>query len=186
MADIQKTLSILWVLEFENNPKKAMELNSTETGWTYKGIYQTANPNWEGWKIIRQKMQQYNGDMKLVGDILYDNPRLEELVENIYRREYWDKMKLDEINSQKIADEMFIFGVNTHPITAIKIAQKIVESLQDGIIGKVTIGALNNFDENIFSEKFDVLEKEHYQKIVIARPEKKKYLNGWRNRAEFV
>ena len=186
MADIKQALSILWTLEFNNNPKKAMEHNDDESGWTYKGIYQTANPTWEGWKIIRQKMQQYNGDMKLVGDILYDNPRLEELVEHLYKREYWNKMKLDELGSQHIANEMFIFGVNTHPITAIKLAQRIVGATQDGIIGKVTIGALNRFDEGVFSETFDILEKEHYQKIVIAKPEKQIYLDGWRNRADFV
>ena len=186
MADIKESLKIIYWLEFNNNPKKAMEQNRGEDGWTYKGIYQSANPNWEGWKIIRQKMQQYNGDMKLVGDILCDNPRLEELVEFIYRREYWNKMKLDDVSSQLIANEMMVFGVNTHPITAIKIAQRIVGVTQDGIIGKVTLSALNGFDEGVFSEMFDVLEKEHYEKIVIARPEKMMYLAGWRNRAVAV
>lgn len=186
MADIAQSLKILWTLEFNNNPKKAMEINDTETGWTYKGIYQSAHPTWEGWKIIRQKMQQYNNNMELVGDILFDNARLEELVEFFYRREFWGKMKLDEISSQHIANEMFIFGVNTHPITAIKLAQRIVGVAQDGVIGKVTIGALNSFDASVFSEAFDVLEKEHYQKIVIAKPSKEQYLKGWRNRAEYV
>ena len=185
-AELKEALKILWTLEHDNNPEAVLHVNKGENGYTFFGIYQSAHPTLELWKIVRQKLQQYNGDAKLAGSILFDNPRVNELVEHFYQREFWGKMKLDEISSQHIANEMFIFGVNTHPITSVKVAQHIVGVKQDGIMGKVTIGALNVFDENVFSETFDVLEKEHYQKIVFARPEKEMYLKGWRNRAEYV
>ena len=186
MADIKEALTILWKLEHNNNPEEVLHVNKGENGYTFFGIYQSAHPNLELWNIVRQKLSQYNGDAKLAGSILFDNPRVNELVEHFYQREFWGKMRLDEIGSQHIANEMFIFGVNTHPVTVIKVAQRIVGVKQDGVIGKVTIGALNGFDESVFSEAFDVIEKEHYQKIVFAKPEKSIYLKGWRNRAEYV
>lgn len=186
MADLKKALAILWELEHDSNPEKVLHVNKGENGYTFFGIYQSAHPSLTLWQIVRQKLQQYNNDVKLAGSILGDNPRVLELVEHFYQREFWGKMKLDEVTSQHIANEMMIFGVNTHPITAIKVAQRIVSVKQDGIIGKVTLSALNCFDEGVFSEMFDVLEKEHYEKIVLARPEKMMYLNGWRNRAVAV
>jgi lysozyme family protein len=186
MANLNSALKILWELEHDNNPEKVLHVNKGENGYTFFGIYQSAHPGLTLWNVVRQKLQQYNGDVKLAGSILSDNPRVLELVEHFYQREFWGKMKLDEVTSQHIANEMMIFGVNTHPITAIKVAQRIVGTKQDGIIGKVTLSALNGFDEGVFSEMFDVLEKEHYDKIVMARPEKMIYLLGWRNRAVAV
>lgn len=186
MAELKEALKILWKLEHDNKPENVLHVNKGENGYTFFGIYQSAHPTLELWNIVRQKLNQYNGDAKLAGSILFDNPRVNELVENFYRREFWNKMKLDDITSQHIANEMFIFGVNTHPITSSKVAQRIVGAKQDGVIGKITIGALNSFDEKVFSETFDILEKEHYEKIVIAKPEKEMYLKGWRNRAEHV
>ena len=186
MADIKKTLKIIWDVEYDNDPKRALEVNPGESGLTYKGIYQTANPQWDGWKIIRQKMQQYNGDKKLVGEMLHDNERLNELVEQLYKKEYWDKMRLDEVKSQLIADEMMVFGINTHPITATKVAQKVVGVVQDGKIGPATLKALNRFDEELFSETYDLFEIEHYNKLVYNNPKFEKFIDGWRNRAKAI
>ena len=58
--------------EFGNDPARALEKNPGETGWTYKGIYQTAAPLWEGWAVIRTTMSKYNNNMALVGQMLDD------------------------------------------------------------------------------------------------------------------
>ena len=43
MAKINEALPILYKAEF-SNPSNALEWNKTETGYTFMGIYQTANP----------------------------------------------------------------------------------------------------------------------------------------------
>jgi len=185
MADVKKVMDILYKVEF-SNPNDVLEKNKYEDGWTFMGIYQKANPDLDLWKIIRQKMQQYNGDMKLVGSMLYDNPIMREYVAAFYKREYWDRMKLDQIESQHVANEMMIFGVNAGVKAAIKLAQRAAGVVQDGVIGPNTLKALNRVDEKVFSQVYDELEQEHYEKLVYAKPELKIYARGWKNRSEVV
>lgn len=186
MADIKKALPILWEREHNNDPKKVLHVNQGENGYTFMGIYQKAHPNLELWKIIRQKLQQYNGDKVLAGSILYDNPRVVELVENFYKREFWDKAKLDLVNSQHIANEIFIFGVVAGMPPAIKKAQELVGAEVDGWVGKQTIAALNAFDEKVFDIEFDEEEIEHFKEIAANNPSKAWALKGWINRARAV
>ena len=185
MADLKEALGILYKLEFSNR-KNALEKNPTEDGLTWKGIYEKAHPTWDGWKIIKQKLRQYNGDMALTSDMLYDNERLEELTVNMYRRNFWDKMKLDKVHSQGVANEIFLFGVNAGVSKAVKLAQRIVGVLQDGIIGTQTITAINTFDDTVFSENYDILEQEHYEHLIIQNPKLAIYARGWKNRANYV
>ena len=185
MADIKKVMDILYKVEF-SSPKDVLEKNPTEDGWTFMGIYQKANPDLDLWKVIRQKMQQYNDDMELVGSILYDNKLVRDGVEAFYKKEFWDRMKLDQIENQHVANEIMIFGVNAGTKAAIKLAQRAAGVAQDGVIGPKTIKALNNVDEDVFSLVYDQLEQEHYEKLVYANPKLKIYAKGWKNRSEVV
>lgn len=185
MADIKKVMDILYKVEF-SSPKDVLEKNPTEDGWTFMGIYQKANPDLDLWKVIRQKMQQYNDDMELVGSMLYDNKLVRDGVEAFYKKEFWDRMKLDQIENQHVANEIMIFGVNAGTKAAIKLAQRAAGVVQDGVIGPKTIKALNNVDEDVFSMVYDQLEQEHYEKLVYANPKLKIYAKGWKNRSEVV
>ena len=185
MARIEDSLELVWQVEYSGRKDKALHQNAGETGWTYKGIYQTAHPTWEGWRIVRTAMQKYNGDMKLASEMLFDNKELEELVVRFYKKEFWDKMKLDEVASQKIADEMFVFGLNVGIGHAIRAAQRIASVQQDGVVGPKTIQALNRLDDTVFDETYDILEVEYYEKLG-EQPRFAQFVKGWRNRAYFV
>ena len=185
MAKIEETLKLIWAVEYSNDKSKALEKNAGETGLTYKGIYQAAHPQWEGWRIVRTAMQKYNGDMKLASEMLFDNVKLEEMVAKFYKKEFWDKMKLDMIVSQKIADEMMVFGVNVGIVHAIKAAQRIASVPQDGVIGPKTIAALNKVDETVFDEMYDILEIEYYDRLG-EQARFKQFVKGWKNRAVYV
>lgn len=186
MADIKKALPILWEREHNNDPKKVLHVNQGENGYTFMGIYQSAHPTLELWKIVHQKLQQYNGDKVLAGSILFDNPRVIELVENFYKRVFWDKAKLDLVNSQHIANEIFIFGVVADMPPAIKKAQELVGVTVDGVVGKQTIAALNAYDEKAFDFQYDEEEIEYFKEIAKNNPSKAWALNGWINRAKAV
>lgn len=98
----------------------------------------------------------------------------------IFKQYYWDKWKADEINSQSIANLLvdWVWGSGVH---GIKNTQKILGVKIDGIVGKQTLGAINNYPNE--HELFDRLWKEREDYFNrIAKGEKKKFLNGWMNR----
>lgn len=185
MAKIEEALNILYRLEFSSE-NDVLEKNATEDGWTFMGIYQGAHPQLDLWKVVRQKMQQYNGDMKLVGSMLYNNPQVREMVAAFYKKEFWDKAKLDSVNSQQVANEIFIAGVNMGMKKAVMLAQRLVGATQDGVVGPKTLAAINKFDDTVFDEMYDVLENEYYEEIIAANPSKRIFAKGWRNRAVAV
>ena len=181
MANIKDGLDILYKLEF-NSPQNVLEKNKTEDGYTLFGIYQKANPDWHGWNTVIAMMNQYQ-DMKIVSRRLYDNEYIRSLVEELYKEKYWNVAKLDNIESQHKANEIFIFGVNAGMKIAIKTAQQIVGTKDDGIVGNKTIELVNKFDEAQFDLMYDDREILYYDDIIRHNPEKKIYANGWRNRA---
>ena len=182
MASFEKSMGILLDLEF-NSPSNVLHKNPTEPYLTFMGIYQGAHPNLDLWKAIRQKMQQYNGDLSLVGSMMYSNPLIVDMVYMFYKKNYWDIAKLDSVKSQNTADEIFIFGVNVGMKKAIKLTQSLLELTPDGIVGKETLWLLNNYDSEKFDEGFDVLEMTYYEELIERDPNKKIYAKGWKKRA---
>ena len=185
MAKIDEALDIMYRLEFSNEDN-VLEQNATENGWTFMGVYQGAFPNLDLWKTVRQKVQQANGSMKLAGSMLYNNAAVREMIDDFYKKEFWDKAKLDEVHSQQIANEIFVAGVNMGMKKAVMLAQKLVGVPADGLVGPKTLKAINAFDDAVFDEMYDVLETDHYERIIAANPSKRIFAKGWRNRAVAV
>ena len=74
----------------------------------------------------------------------------------IYKNGFWDKSKLNEIKSPKIAFLVFDANVNHGLNSSGKILQRAInrtsnksEVVVDGIIGAKTIAAVNGADENV-------------------------------------
>lgn len=59
----------------------------------------------------------------------------------IYKRDYWDKLKLDNI-PERIRFDLFDTAVNSGCVTAAKLLQATVGVEEDGIIGLVTLTAV--------------------------------------------
>lgn len=185
MADIRKSMELLKKVEHSNRNEKLLHRNKGEIGLTFFGIYQGAHPNWKGWDIVNGYLK-FTPDIKQCSKILANVTDLYKLVCDFYKREFWDKARLDEVNSQKIADEIFIFGVNVGMKTAAIKAQFLVDALPDGKIGSKTIEALNKFDENKFDILFDEQEIKYYDKLIRLYEKFKINEAGWHNRARAV
>jgi len=186
MAIFEDSMKIQVGLEF-SNPSNALETNATENGYTYMGIYQTANPSWSGWDIINQVMSDNDGlSLRDISKKLYAISDLTEKVYDFYYATFWKPYRLSEIEAQHKADELFVFGCNAGMKRAIKCAQDLVGVTVDGIIGSQTIQAINNFDYSLFDKEFDDEEIEYYKSLVQANPAKSIFLNGWINRAKEV
>ena len=87
-----------------------------------------------------------------------------------YKKNYWDSINLNYIESQKVCDEMFMFGVNCGIKQAVKLAQRVVGVADDGVIGNQTIQAINNYDESDFDREFDIEEMKYYDSIIQKNP----------------
>lgn len=172
-------------VEFSNDNSQLLHKNKTENGLTYFGIYESAHSNWKGWKIIKGYLD-LEPDLKKCSLILANVSDLNKLVEEFYKVEFYDKMKLDLITSKHKQLEMMCFGINTNPIRCIKKVQELLGLTVDGIIGNKTITALNAFDESLFDKLFDLEEKEFYNELVENKERFKIYKDGWFNRAVAV
>ena len=111
----------------------------------------------------------------------------------IYKKNYWDAIKGDQIT--KYSKGSFIFGqaVNAGPTAAIKRTQKVLKELNplgfnkisiDGIMGKTTIDALNSVDEKTFVVKFHQATQDAYNAMVKKNPSQAVFLTGWFKRTE--
>ncbi|CUU77669.1 putative peptidoglycan-binding domain-containing protein [Campylobacter hyointestinalis] len=183
MANFYNSMELLKSLEF-SSPKNVLHKNATENDITYFGIYRIANPDWSGWCVVDEALQRLS--INEASKSLYANEWLNGKVHQFYLDNFWHKMQLDKIDSQKIADEMFCFGCNAGIKTAIRLAQRVVNVNDDGIIGDKTLNALNSFDESEFDIDFDDLEMRHYDKLISKNPKLAIYKKGWYNRARAV
>lgn len=184
MADFNNAFQILMSLEF-SRPEKALHKNPTEREWTFMGIYQKYHSSWKGWNEILAALA-YGGDTEKISRVLFDNKDLRDEVWKFYKQKYWDRMRLGEINSQLKANEIFIFGVNADTKPAIRVAQRIAGVVDDGIMGEISLAAINKVDEEKFDKEFDRAELEHYNILIKQNPKLRVYANGWRRRAEAV
>ena len=184
MKNFTNAFYTLMSLEF-NSPKDALHKNPNEKGLTFMGIYEAAHPNWQGWGQVRAAINTY-GDLEKASVALYNDDDLVELVGKFYKTNYWNAMRLDEINSYQKQAEMFIFGVNAGCKNAIKAAQKVVGVTMDGILGANTLAAINAYNEVSFDKDYDRAEIAYYRAIISANPTLDRYERGWINRAEKV
>lgn len=102
----------------------------------------------------------------------------------IYKQNYWDAVRGDEIKSYAIAFTLFDQGVNRGPKRAIKQAQKIMGLYQDGVIGPKTLQAINSIPEKDFLNSYLSESEKAYRSIVNANPSQQVFLRGWLKRVD--
>jgi len=147
-------------------------------GETYKGIARKMNPKWSGWKIVDEQKKKKNFPKNLA-----TNKQLTANIVVFYRLNYWDKINGDLIGDPDVAFSIFDFAVNAGVVTSAKLAQKVAGVKQDGVIGKMSIAALNKMQSELFLAKFTLEKITRYIKIVEAKPTSKKFFYGWIRRA---
>lgn len=134
-------------------------------GMTYAGISRRAHPEWPGWRTLDAG----------------GKPEAEQ-VRAWYRATYWDRLRLDEVESQRIARTIFDFAVNAGIGTAARLAQIIVGATPDGVIGPRTLDALNAADPERFALAYALAKIARYRDIVTRDRSQEKFLLGWINR----
>lgn len=98
---------------------------------------------------------------------------------------YWNRWYADQIKSQSVA-EMLVDWVWASGVHGIKIPQRCLGVTDDGIVGAMTLDALNkkepkDFFETLIRERIAFVEG-----IVKRSPSQEKFIKGWKNRINDV
>lgn len=158
-------------------------------GETWKGIARNYHPNWAGWAIVDSYKNKPGFEANL-----YASQTLQRLVLEFYKNEFWDVMKLDEIVSQEITDEMFDTGVNMNHLIAVEFLQRALNATNknqkdysdliiDGRIGPKTITAVNRHPR--ISQVLKLLNCQQgvrYMDIARNNPVQEKFMTSWLSR----
>lgn len=117
---------------------------------------------------------------ELVYKLCNGNNKFMEILSKIYKT-YWDKCKLELLNNQDAANTIFDFAFNAGANRAVRYAQRIVNTKEDGIMGTISINAINNADN--FVKDYNDARKSYYQKIS-AKNSNQVFLGGWIKRTD--
>lgn len=107
----------------------------------------------------------------------------------IYKKQYWDALKLDGVVSQPIATAIFDIGVVRGISIGAKYAQKACTLLGhplavDGQVGPLTLLAINKCEVGMFIHRLEALFFAGFVAIVEHNPSQHVFLKGWERRAE--
>ncbi|WP_316778051.1 glycoside hydrolase family 108 protein [Pedobacter antarcticus] len=160
-------------------------------GETYAGISRRFWSNWTGWKYIDKYKDQYTHQDSAIR-LKYSLARwinssaaqkgepVNEMVKNFYKINFWDANKLDELKCQQLANSVYDFGVNAGNVTAIKLLQKVVNTIQDGRMGEKTITATNSLNCRGALGTYNSRREEYYRSI--AKGDQAQFLKVWLSR----
>lgn len=96
-------------------------------------------------------------------------------------RRYWDRCHGDLIENQSIAEIFVDWHINAGT-NAIKKVQEAFGLKADGIVGNLTLGALNGPGHQTVFDRIRTARISYYYKLVSQKPSMKVFLNGWLKR----
>ena len=134
-------------------------------GLTYAGIARNKWPSWAGWAHIDRG----------------ETPPTP-MVRDFYRANFWAPICGEQIEDQRVAETVYDFAVNAGTRTAIMLAQAVVKTTPDGVMGPVTLAALNDHDPDLFVARYAIAKLARYAEIVRRDRAQSKFLLGWINR----
>lgn len=137
MAEFDKAFAKVVANEggYVNNP-------NDKGGETYMGICRKNYSKNYMWTIIDEIKKKVGNVAKKITAAAKDNKDLNLQVKSIYKINYWDKLNLSEIKSQRLAEMAFDDAVNRGCVAAIKTLQKVVKMPQTGRMSKELINKL--------------------------------------------
>lgn len=117
------------------------------------------------------------------GDIDVDDMKLLSLSDAtmVMKKYYWDRWKADQINSQSVAMTLveWVWGSGKWGII---IPQRILGLKEDGIVGPVTLSAVNAQPAQELFQKLQTAKIDFVEDIVRRDPSQARFIKGWKRR----
>lgn len=186
-----KKLLIAIVLLFAANSYAAdVEIALVNT-FGHEGGYQnlrTDSGNWTGGKIGAGEQR---GTKYGIAAASYPREDIRNLTvqraAQIYRRDFWGALRLDDVQSQIVANEIFDAAVNMGTGYQAKALQRAINRAGwpmppiavDGAIGPATIARLNRVDQVALYCHLVGLRYDRYARIVAGNPVKEQFFHTW-------
>ncbi len=109
---------------------------------------------------------------------------------DIYYRDWWLRLRCNEIQDDRIAQKYLDTSVNVGKTAGIKIMQRALREAGqsvavDGKIGSQTIGAANKANPDALLAAMRRLQAAHYESLIRRNPKLAKFRRGWIARAAF-
>ena len=179
MADFGPAFKKLMITEggYSNRPQD-------RGGETYAGISRKHWPDWAGWTHVDAWKIRGGHPRDLDADEL-----LQHKVRAFYLNNFWDAICGEEIDHQRIAEELFDSGINCGMKTAVNWLQRslhMVAAAQlrvDGALGPKTLAAINGCRwPGEVLKAMNGLQFLHYWNLVMKDPTQSIFLRGWLRR----
>ena len=164
-------------------------------GETYRGIARNIYPNWPGWASVDEVKKTATTDAE-INAALASVPEMQQMVEEFFKKTFWDVHTLDQMQSQEIANKVYDCAVNCGNGTSAKFLQRTLNFLNrnnkdwedvvvDGNVGPRTIATANKASaikgrgQNIVLY-LNVLQGYRYVELA-ERPDRygATFINGW-------
>ena len=107
---------------------------------------------------VTKKVYQEWGGTKDMKDLTVED------VAPIYKKEYWDRCKCDDLESG-VDWAVFDWAVNSGTGRAAKAIQKICGAAQDGAIGPKTLALINTQNTEYVIEEFGKIRQDFYESL---------------------
>lgn len=160
-------------------------------GETYRGVARNYHPNWPGWPMIDAAKGEADFHEALINSVV-----LNDLVEEFYLEEYWDRSRCAEM-PQAIANEVFDKAVLMGCGKSGKLLQQALNVLnrnekdypdieEDGHVGPMTLRVLRLCvglgREESLMKALVLFQGYHIISVMLRNPVKEVYAAGWLNR----
>lgn len=124
-------------------------------GETYLGISRRSHPNSSIWEHIDKiKKDNPNSSNSKLTKLIKKNDYVHAVIKDIYYTKYWDKLRCDEIKSQKLAEQLFDMAVNAGVSRAISIMCTIINyPTYSNTVTDKFIESINNYGKRINTYK---------------------------------
>jgi lysozyme family protein len=161
MADAEKLKPFIlkWEGGFSNDP-------SDKGGATNKGITIATFRQYYGSKATIEQLKNITDEQWLT----------------IFKIGYWYPFKGDYINNQSVANLCVDWAWNSGTKTAIKQVQRVLGVDADGIVGNITVNAINKANQKLLFENIKKARLQYVNDIVRRNSSQAKFINGWTNR----
>ncbi len=122
-------------------------------------------------------------DKDLDGDIDEEDIKLLSRAdaEMVCKKGYWDKWLADQIKNQSQAEQLvdWVWGSGCYGLI---IPQHILGVHADGVVGPITLTAVNSSNQEEFFNKVKAERLQFIQNIITRKPSQKRFEIGWKRR----
>lgn len=168
-------------------------------GETYAGIARNFFPSWAGWPIVDKWKEGVGTKPSKLNKALAAVPELRPLVEDWYRKEWWDRLGLATL-PQALANEIFEQAVNLGKTGGGKKVQTVCNAFNyksgsalfpdlkvDGAIGPKTLAALQAIlagraNAADLVHALNCMQGAHYLELAAKKPSQRVFTTGWMKR----